>query len=75
MITVMVTAETCKNEVREGFSLALPKFLWTVLEARAKVMNDGDLNATIQEFVAMDLMEWFKKTIKSGIPVPPPSIN
>jgi hypothetical protein len=75
MMTVMVTPETAKIEVREGFNLALPKFLWTVLEARAKSLHNGDLKAAIQALVAEELLGWFKRAIRKGIPVPGPSVN
>jgi hypothetical protein len=75
MITVMVTPETAKIEVREGFKLALPKFLWTILEARAKALHQGDLQATVMELVADDLLGWFKESIRGGVPVPGPSLN
>jgi hypothetical protein len=75
MITVMVTAETCKNEVREGFSLALPRFLWAVMEARAQALHDGDLKATVTELVAEELLRWFKESIRGGVPVPESSPN
>lgn len=75
MMTVMVNPETARIEVREGFSLALPRFLWTVMEARAKALNDGDLKATMQELVAEELLGWFKESIRGGIPVPGPSPN
>jgi hypothetical protein len=75
MMTVMVTPETVKIEVREGFNLALPKFLWRVMEARAEALHEGDLKATIQELVAEELLKWFKESIRGGIPVPGPSLN
>ena len=75
MMTVMVTPETAKIEVREGFSLALPRFLWTVMEARAKALHEGDLKTAIQELVAAELLGWFKESIRGGIPVPGPSPN
>jgi hypothetical protein len=75
MITVMVTPETTGIEVREGFSLALPKFLWRVMEARAKALHGGDLKATMTELVAEELLRWFKESIRGGVPVPGPSPN
>jgi hypothetical protein len=72
---VTVSPETMKIEVREGFSLALPKFLWTVMEARAKALHDGDLKATMTELVAEVLLIWLKESIRGGIPVPGPSLN
>jgi len=75
MMTVIVTPETSRIEVREGFSLALPKFLWRVMEARAKALHDGDLKATMTELVADELLRWFKESIRGGIPVPGPSPN
>ena len=75
MMTVMVTPETAQLEMREGFSLALPKFLWTVMEARARALHDGDLKATMQDLVADELLRWFKESIRGGIPVPGPSPN
>jgi len=75
MMTVMVTPETARIEVREGFSLALPKFLWRVMEARAKALHDGDLKATMTELVAEELLGWFKESIRGGVPVPGPSPN
>ena len=75
MMVVCVSPETSEIEVREGFSLALPKFLWRVLEARAKALHDGDLKATMQELVHDELFRWFKESIRGGIPVPAPSPN
>jgi len=75
MMTVMVTPETAQLEMREGFSLALPKFLWTVMEARARALHDGDLKATMQELVQDELLRWFKDSIRGGVPVPGPSPN
>ena len=75
MMVVCVSPETSEIEVREGFSLALPKFLWTVLEARAQALHDGDLKATMQELVHDELFRWFKESIRGGIPVPAPSPN
>ena len=75
MMVVCVSPETSEIEVREGFSLALPKFLWKVLEARAKALHDGDLKTTMQELVQDELFRWFKESIRGGIPVPVPSPN
>ena len=75
MMTVMVTPETARIEVREGFSLALPQFLWRVMEARAQALHGGDLKATMTELVAEELLRWFKESIRGGIPVPGPSPN
>ena len=75
MMTVMVTPETAQLEMRQGFSLALPKFLWTVMEARARALHDGDLKATMQELVQDELLRWFKESIRGGVPVPGPSPN
>ncbi len=58
-----------------GFSLALPKFRWKVLEARAKALHDGDLKATMEELVHDELFRWFKESIRGGIPVPALSPN
>ena len=57
MMVVTVSPETCEIEAREGFNLALPKFLWRVLEARAKALHDGDLEATMTELVPEELIE------------------
>ncbi|MEM3452121.1 MAG: hypothetical protein QW835_00645 [Candidatus Hadarchaeum sp.] len=43
----LTTPEKLEIEVREGFRLALPKFLWEVLEARAKILYQGDLKKTV----------------------------
>ena len=75
MMVVTVSPETSQVEVREGFSLALPKFLWRVMEARAQALHEGDLKATIQELVQDELLRWFKESIRGGIPVPGPSPN
>jgi hypothetical protein len=75
MMTVMVTPETAQLEMREGFRLALPKFLWTVMEARARALHDGDLEATMQELVQDELLRWFKESIRGSVPVPGPSPN
>ena len=75
MMMVMVTPETAKIEVREGFSLAFPKFFWTVLEARAKTLHQGDLKVTVQELVAEELLKWFQAASRKVVSVPAPSIN
>jgi len=75
MMTVMVTPETARIEVREGFNLALPRFLWRVMEARAQALHNGDLKATMTELVAEELLRWFKESIRGGVPVPGPSPN
>jgi len=75
MMVVTMSPQTCEIEVREGFSLALPKFLWAVLEARAKAMHDGDLKATMQELVHEELFGWFIQASRKVIPVPAPSPN
>jgi hypothetical protein len=75
MMTVAITPETVKVEVREGFSLALPKFLWQVMEARAKTLHNGDLNTTMMELVAEELLGWFKESIRGRIQIPRPSPN
>jgi hypothetical protein len=62
-------------ETREGFKLALPKFLWTVLEQRAKSLYNGDLQATMSELVADELLRWFSEASRKVIPVPAPSLN
>jgi hypothetical protein len=67
MTIVTISLETCEIEVREGFSLALPKFLWTVLEARAKALHKGDLNAAVMELALSELMEWFSEAIKDVV--------
>ena len=67
MTIVTISPETCEIEVREGFSLALPKFLWTVLEARAKALHKGDLHAAVMELVSNELMEWFSEAIKDVV--------
>jgi len=72
---VMITPQTQEIEVREGFKLALPKFLWTVLEQRAKSLYNGDLQATMSELVAEELMGWFLEASRKVIPVPAPSPN
>jgi hypothetical protein len=75
MMVVTMSPQTCEIEVREGFSLALPKFLWVVLEARAKALHDGDLQATMQELVHEELFGWFVKASRKVIEVPAPSPN
>jgi hypothetical protein len=75
MMVITVTPQTMEIEVREGFNLALPKFLWTVLEARAKALHQGDLKATVQELVAEELLRWLKEASRKMIPVPAPSVN
>jgi hypothetical protein len=67
MIIVTISPETCEVEVREGFRLALPKFLWTVLEARAKALHKGDLNAAVMELASEELMGWFSESIKDVV--------
>ena len=63
-IIVMITPQTQEIEVREDFSLALPKFLWATLEARAQSMYHGDLNAAVMDLVFEELMGWFSEAIK-----------
>lgn len=75
MMLVTVSSETSVIETREGFKLALPKFLWTILEARAKSLHQGDLQATIMELVAEELLRWFSEASRKVIPVPAPSLN
>jgi len=67
MTIVTISPETCEIEVRKGFSLALPKFLWTVLEARAKTLHKGDLNAAVMELASKELMGWFSEAIKDVV--------
>ncbi len=75
MMLVTVSPETSVIETREGFKLALPKFLWTILEARAKTLHQGDLQATMTELVAEELLRWFSEASQKVIPVPAPSLN
>jgi hypothetical protein len=75
MMVVRITPKTCEIEAREGFTLALPKFLWTVLESRAQALHQGDLPATVQELVAEELLGWFQEASRKVIPVPGPSPN
>jgi len=67
MTIVTISPETCEIEVREGFSLALPKFLWTVLEARAKTLHQGDLHTAVMGLASNELIEWFSEAIKSVV--------
>jgi hypothetical protein len=68
MTIVTISPETCEIEVREGFSLALPKFLWTVLEARAKALHKGDLHTLRSwSWPLSELMEWFSEAIKDVV--------
>ena len=64
---VMITPQTQEIEVREGFRLALPKFLWTVLEARAKTMHKGDLNAAVMGLASEELLDWFSESIRKVV--------
>jgi len=75
MMVVTVSSETSVVEMREGFNLALPKFLWTVLESRAKALHGGDLQATVTDLVAEELLRWFSEASRKVIPVPAPSLN
>jgi hypothetical protein len=75
MMLVTISSETSVVETREGFKLALPKFLWTVLEQRAKSLYNGDLQATMSELVADELLRWFSEASRKVIPVPAPSLN
>lgn len=75
MMLVTISPETTEVEVREGFKLALPKFLWTVLEARAKTLHQGDLPATMTELVAEELLRWFSEASRKMIQVPVTSRN
>jgi len=67
MMIVTISPETCEIEVREGFSLALPKFLWATLEARAQSMYHGDLNAAVMDLVFEELMGWFSESIRKVV--------
>jgi len=67
MTIVTISPETREIEVREGFKLALPKFLWTVLEARAKALHQGDLQTTVLELVSEELMGWFTEAIRGMV--------
>ena len=75
MMVVTVSHETSVVETRDGFNLTLPKFLWTVLESRAKALHGGDLQATVTELVADELLRWFSEASRKVIPVPAPSPN
>jgi hypothetical protein len=67
MTIVTISPETCEIEIREGFSLALPKFLWTILEARAKALHQGDLHTAVMELASKELMGWFSEAIKGVV--------
>jgi len=67
MIIVTISPETSELEVREGFRLALPKFLWTVLEARAKTLHQGDLHTALMELASEELMGWFSESIRKVV--------
>jgi hypothetical protein len=69
MMGVMITPETLEIEERQGFNLAMPKFLWTVLEHRAKAQNQ-DLQTTLNNLLAEVLSAWLCDAIKVAIPVP-----
>lgn len=75
MIMVVISPETWAIEVRDGFNLALPKFLWTILEARAKTLHQGDLQATMMELVNEELMRWFGEASRKMAAAPVSSIN
>jgi len=68
MMGVMLTPETLEIEERQGFNLAMPKFLWTVLEHRAKAQNQ-DLQTTLNNLVAEVLTVWLCDAIMVAIPV------
>lgn len=75
MMMVAITPESRKIEVREGFSLALPKFLWAALEGRANTLHQGDLKKTVEELASEMLLEWFKEASRVVFRVPAPSLN
>jgi hypothetical protein len=45
------------------------------MEARAKTLHNGDLNTTMMELVAEELLGWFKESIRGRIQIPRPSPN
>ena len=67
MTIITISPETREIEVREGFKLALPKFLWAVLEARARTMYQGDLHTAIMELVAEELLGWFVESVRGVV--------
>ncbi|MBW1992303.1 MAG: hypothetical protein JRI59_09355 [Deltaproteobacteria bacterium] len=75
MMAVIISPATCQIEVREGFSLALPKFLWNILEARAKTLHQGDLQKTVEELASEMLLVWFKDASRKAVTMPAPSEN
>jgi len=75
MMLVTISPETTEVEIREGFNLALPKFLWTVLEARAKTLHQGDLQAALMELVAEELLRWFSEASRKMMQIPVTSPN
>jgi hypothetical protein len=75
MMLIKISPETCAVETREGFRLALPKFLWAILEGRAEALHQGDLQATVVELVAEELLKWFSEASQKMIQIPAPSNN
>ncbi len=75
MMMVQINEETAQPEIREGFTLALPKFLWAVLEGRAKTLHQGDLEITVMELVAEELVGWFMEATTKLNKAPVTSVN
>jgi len=72
---VAIAPETMQIEQREGFKLALPKFLWKVLEARAKEFHNGDLQECVAALAAKEFIDWFVAASKKVLQAPAPSLN
>jgi hypothetical protein len=68
MMGIMVSKETLKIETREGFTLSLPKFIWTVLEKKAKGQNQ-DVETALNGLVAEVLTAWFIQSIQTVVPL------
>lgn len=69
MMGVMLTPETVELEERKGFDIKLPKFLWTVLEHRAKAQKQ-DLQTALNSLVNEVMLVWLGDAVKAAIPVP-----
>ena len=66
MMLVKVSEETSQIEVRE-MPIGCPGWLGKVLEERAKMCHQGNLNETVNALIAMLVRDWFKEACKGAV--------
>jgi hypothetical protein len=66
MMIVQLNEETSQIEVRQ-MPIGCPVWLWKVLEERAKICHQGDLNETVNALFAMLVIDWFKEACKGAV--------